>query len=318
MEIIEQMGRMTYIDSNGDQHILYPTTKKECVEGFPAIECFIGDSSKLNTSDKTTLVAAINEVLSKTSDSGESGIDYADIAAAIESALEDAKNSGEFDGRGIASISRTSGDGSSGSVDTYTITYTDESTSTFTVYNGANGVGEGTSGESGENGATFTPHVDSECNLSWSNDKGLSNPQTVNIRGKDGEDGKDGITPQKNVDYFDGKDGISPIVTIKEVSGGHELSITDTNGEKSFVIKDGVQGGKGDNGISATHSWSGTTLTITSASGTSSANLKGSKGDTGAPGAAGYSPVRGTDYWTASDIAEIKSYVDNAILGGAW
>lgn len=32
----------------------------------------------------------------------------------------------------------------------------------------------------------------------------------------------------------------------------------------------------------------------------------------------GYSPVRGTDYWTDSDIAEIKSYVNNAILGGAW
>lgn len=29
-------------------------------------------------------------------------------------------------------------------------------------------------------------------------------------------------------------------------------------------------------------------------------------------------PVRGTDYWTESDIAEIKSYVDEAILGGAW
>ena len=32
----------------------------------------------------------------------------------------------------------------------------------------------------------------------------------------------------------------------------------------------------------------------------------------------GYSPVRGTDYWTDDDIAEIKSYVDEAILGGAW
>ena len=36
---------------------------------------------------------------------------------------------------------------------------------------------------------------------------------------------------------------------------------------------------------------------------------KGSKGD---------SPVRGTDYWTEADKAEIKSYVDEAILGGAW
>lgn len=29
-------------------------------------------------------------------------------------------------------------------------------------------------------------------------------------------------------------------------------------------------------------------------------------------------PVRGYDYWTAADIAEIKSYVDDSILGGAW
>ena len=29
-------------------------------------------------------------------------------------------------------------------------------------------------------------------------------------------------------------------------------------------------------------------------------------------------PVRGTDYWTEEDIAEIKSYVDEAIPGGEW
>ena len=55
---------------------------------------------------------------------------------------------------------------------------------------------------------------------------------------------------------------------------------------------------------------------------------KGDKGDTGAPGADGkdgadgaagadgYTPVRGTDYWTAQDVAEIQSYIDNQI-GGA-
>ena len=32
----------------------------------------------------------------------------------------------------------------------------------------------------------------------------------------------------------------------------------------------------------------------------------------------GYTPVKGTDYWTDADKAEIKGYVDNAILGGAW
>lgn len=51
---------------------------------------------------------------------------------------------------------------------------------------------------------------------------------------------------------------------------------------------------------------------------------QGPKGDTGAPGADGqdgadgYTPVRGKDYWTEEDKAEIKTYVDEAILGGAW
>lgn len=35
-------------------------------------------------------------------------------------------------------------------------------------------------------------------------------------------------------------------------------------------------------------------------------------------GLKGDTPVKGIDYWTATDIAEIKSYVDNAILGGEW
>jgi hypothetical protein len=41
-------------------------------------------------------------------------------------------------------------------------------------------------------------------------------------------------------------------------------------------------------------------------------SIKGSKGTDGT------TPVRGTDYWTDADKAEIKSYVDEAILGGAW
>lgn len=35
-------------------------------------------------------------------------------------------------------------------------------------------------------------------------------------------------------------------------------------------------------------------------------------------GSPGYTPQKGTDYWNAADIAEIKSYVDDAILGGEW
>lgn len=42
------------------------------------------------------------------------------------------------------------------------------------------------------------------------------------------------------------------------------------------------------------------------------------KGEKGDPGKDGYTPVKGKDYWTESDKVEIKSYVDEAILGGAW
>ena len=47
------------------------------------------------------------------------------------------------DGRGIVSITRTAGDGSPGTTDTYTITYTDATTTTYQVYNGADGAGSG-------------------------------------------------------------------------------------------------------------------------------------------------------------------------------
>lgn len=53
------------------------------------------------------------------------------------------------DGKGITSVSKTS---TSGLVDTYTITYTDNTTSTFEVTNGANGQ-NGQDGTNGQNGA---------------------------------------------------------------------------------------------------------------------------------------------------------------------
>ena len=58
-------------------------------------------------------------------------------------------------------------------------------------------------------------------------------------------------------------------------------------GEKGDTGPQGEKGNPGKDGVSATHKWSGTTLTITSASGTSSANLKGDKGEPGEKGADG-------------------------------
>lgn len=55
----------------------------------------------------------------------------------------------------------------------------------------------------------------------------------------------------------------------------------------------GGSGEPGKDGVSATHEWNGTVLTITSASGTSSADLKGEKGDKGDTGAQGIQGIQG-------------------------
>ncbi len=51
----------------------------------------------------------------------------------------------------------------------------------------------------------------------------------------------------------------------------------------------------------------------------------GTNGINGVDGQDGYTPIRGTDYWTDSDIAAIKNYCDNYIdthisqaIGGAY
>lgn len=79
------------------------------------------------------------------------------------------------------------------------------------------------SGTTGENGATFTPHVDSDGNLSWTNDKELENPATVNIKGEQGEPGPAG------------KDAEAPITT-KAISGS-TIEITDASSNRVKGIR---------------------------------------------------------------------------------
>ena len=69
----------------------------------------------------------------------------------------------------------------------------------------------------------------------------------------DGAPGQDGT---------DGTDGYSPTVSVEEIPGGHEVTITDINGEHSFDVLDG-QGGGGSsdyNDLSNKPQIAGTTL----------------------------------------------------------
>ena len=73
--------------------------------------------------------------------------------------------------------------------------------------------------------------------------------------------------------------------TTSTVDGGiNVITVTKTDGTSStFTVRNGSKGSTG---------------------------ATGKTGATGAAGEDGYTPVRGTDYWTADDIATIQSYID--------
>lgn len=97
-------------------------------------------------------------------------------------------------GTGVQSVKQTTISNTDGGSNVVTVTLTNGATSTFTVKNGSKGStgANGANGKDGADGATFTPSVDSNGNLSWSNNKGLTNPPTVNIKGPKGDAGEGG------------------------------------------------------------------------------------------------------------------------------
>lgn len=183
----------------------------------------------------------------------------------------------------------------------------------------------GVQGKDGENGATFTPSVSPDGVLSWGNDKGLPNPSPVNIKGiqgekgvkgdkgdageqgirgiqgEKGEKGEKGDTGERGLQGIQGKDGENGATFTPSMSADGTLSWgndkglpnpkpINLTGPQGKTGEDGEKGEKGDagaDGLSAIHFWDGTTLIITSASGTSGADLKGEKGTDGQDGAPG-------------------------------
>lgn len=102
-------------------------------------------------------------------------------------------------------------------------------------------------------------------------------------QGERGPQGEPGV-PGKN-----GEDGFSPTVSITEIVGGHRVTITDAEGEKSFDVMDG-SGGEGGTGYSPTISVEeiegGHRLTITDVDGTKTVDVMD-----GVPGSDGFSPT---------------------------
>ena len=140
------------------------------------------------------------------------------------------------DGVSIIDVKLTS---SEGNVDTYTIYYSNGTTTTFTITNGENG-SQGIQGEKGEDG--HTPVITIGSNGTWIVDGVDTGISVSGPKGDKGDPGKDGVSiinvkltsSEGNVDTY----------TIY-YSNGTTSTFTITNGEDG---SQGIQGEKGEDG----------------------------------------------------------------------
>ena len=155
----------------------------------------------------------------------------------------------------------------------------------------------------GTNGATFTPAVDDAGNLSWSNDKDLANPNTVNIKGDKGDKGDKGEKGDTGAKGADGKTPNISIGTVTTGAAGTNASATITGTTPNLTLDLTIpKGDKGNNGVNGqTPKISIGTVTTGAAGSSASASIsgttpnltlnltipKGDKGDKGDKGAVG-------------------------------
>lgn len=187
--------------------------------------------------------------------------------------------------------------------------------------------------ESLEDGVTFTPHVSETGDLSWTNDGGLENPETVNIMGPEGPEGARIYTTTANpisepsdmddteILVYETSEGLRGIrvgdfvICTKSYDMYRVTTIIDNMAVVALVGN--IKGASGKDGVSVSSVKQTTTssadggnnvVTITLSDGTKSTFTvkNGSKGSTGD---AGYSPVKGKDYFTDADKTEIVAQV---------
>lgn len=161
----------------------------------------------------------------------------------------------------------------------------------------------------GAPGAVFTPHVDEDGNLSWTNDGGLANPDQANIRGPQGPDGSTGPA---------GNDGKSAEITqVNATVDGNtgtpgvavELSGTAMQRIINFRFSNlkGNPGAAGADGKDVTvtnvseSTEDGGTNTVTFSNGQVLNVRNGRRGDPGETGPTGPAGADGKDYVLTGD-----------------
>lgn len=120
----------------------------------------------------------------------------------------------------------------------------------------------------------------------------------------------------------DGKDGVSPTVIITAVSGGHEITITDTAGTRTFKVMNGIDGPAGPQGLQGIQGPQGERGPIGETGPKGETGLTGERGPQGEPGLQGERGLQGEpgqngkDYLiTEVDKAEIAQIVIDRLKG---
>jgi hypothetical protein len=113
----------------------------------------------------------------------------------------------------------------------------------------------------GPNGATFTPSVNSEGVISWTNDKELQNPSPVNITGPKGAPGTKFIVPDDT--FIDGR---IKLMTPDDVQhGDYTISVDSqtlwvwSNDKHGFIQLFTLKGDHGANGANGSNGENGLT-----------------------------------------------------------
>lgn len=241
------------------------------------------------------------------------------------------------DGKDGVSVTKIEKTGGEGNIDIYTITYSDGSTSTFTVTNGIDGENgkdgsTGTDGKKGQDGKTgVTVTKIEKTSTEGSQDTytiTYSDGTTATFVVTNGEDGKQGIKGVK------GSDGRTPTISIDE-NGYWTVDGVSTGikakGEKGDTGDKGEKGDKGEDGKDGDNGNNGTTLLTgngapsddfgsdgdsyldldsftyykkSNGTWTSTGSIKGEKGDNGKDGSDGKNGEKGDK---GEDCIYIKS-----------
>lgn len=248
--------------------IIHELTATECANTHTA-------NIRVQDADGAVLYSPQLQVVSSAPIYSDRALSQSDELSALTKALADTMKSQ------IAGITESVANG----VHTYTVTFGDNSTRTFTVQDGAAGPQgiPGTDGKDGAPGADGAPGKNGTdgrgINTAWVNDNGelqleYSDGEEDNLGNVKGPRGAKGVKGDTGAQGPAGADGIG--ITDAQITEDGELQITYTDG--TTVLLGEVVGPKGDTGAAGKDGVNGSDGTK---------GDKGDKGDPGEPGASG-------------------------------